>query len=124
MPFIRQHYSVTERSPWENNRKEASSWRARANRLTRNWSRGQPRHGERCSPLANDVLKLDDERVKDSREDHTAHPVPWWEQLEGDIDEDVVVKGITLKGEEHLVTLAGAMRGRGVEDDGDKRLNG
>lgn len=76
MPFIRQHYSVTERSPWENNRKEASSWRARANRLTRNWSRGQPRHGERCSPLANDVLKLDDERVKDSREDHTAHPVP------------------------------------------------
>jgi hypothetical protein len=50
--------------------------------------------------------------------------VPWWEQLEGDIDEDVVVKGITLKGEEHLVKLAGAMRGRGVEDDGDKRLNG
>jgi hypothetical protein len=37
---------------------------------------GRPRPGERCPPLARDVLKLDGEGVNELREDDVAHLVP------------------------------------------------
>jgi hypothetical protein len=37
------------------------------------------------------------------------------------IDEDVVVEGLALEREEHLIALAGVVGGRRVKDNNDKR---
>lgn len=67
---------------------------------------GQPMLGERCSPLADNILELNGEGAEDPQEHHVVHPVPGQEQVGNGVGEDVVVEGITLKGEEHLVAPA------------------
>lgn len=84
--------------------------------------RGSPGAGEAKPAMdVDDVLKLDSERAKEPREDHTVHPVLGWEQLGDGIDEDVVVEGVGLKGEERLVVPASVVGGRRVEDNEDEQ---
>jgi len=66
MPFIWQQNSLTERSPWTKVRKLASSRRARASALPRNWPSG-------ASPGPASAWSVADEVVEVQR-DHPQNP--------------------------------------------------
>jgi hypothetical protein len=73
------------------------------------------------SLLADDVLELDGEVIEETQEYHAVHPTPGWEQVGNKVGNDVAVDDVAVKGEVHLVALAGVVRGHMVEDDEDER---
>ena len=49
--------------------------------------------------------------------------MPGQEQVGSGVGDDVVIEGVALNSEEHLVAPAGVVSGHGVEDDGDECLD-
>jgi hypothetical protein len=75
--------------------------------------------GERCPPLAGNVLHLDREGVEDPREDNVIYPALGLCR-HSHVDEDVGVEDMAVEGRQDLITPASVLgRVRG-EDNGDE----
>ena len=60
--------------------------------------------------LTDDVLQLDSDSAEEPRQNHIVHMTQGGHK-QAVVSEHMVVKGIALKGEEHLVTPAGEVGG-------------